>query len=171
MPLTVGRFNEELIQAGVLVAAKGLDDHSQGVVVDFGAEAPASRSSRRTRSGSPRNGCGVSGPAGSDARGCRKPAGRRLGPYGLQSAIAACHATAPTAQETDREQIVLLHEALGRPALSPFVELNRAGRAAAEGGGAAMSRPSSGGTTRASPPWIGSPAPSPPAEGGALTFD
>ncbi|MFI0939448.1 YciI family protein [Streptomyces sp. NPDC021020] len=37
---TVGRFNEELIRAGVLVAAEGLDDPGQGVVVDFGAETP-----------------------------------------------------------------------------------------------------------------------------------
>ncbi|WP_329176467.1 YciI family protein [Streptomyces sp. NBC_01477] len=36
----VGRFNEELIRAGVLVAAEGLDDPSQGVVVDFSAETP-----------------------------------------------------------------------------------------------------------------------------------
>ncbi|RAJ44888.1 hypothetical protein K353_01465 [Kitasatospora sp. SolWspMP-SS2h] len=37
---TVGRFNEELIRAGVLVAAEGLDDASQGAVVDFGGEVP-----------------------------------------------------------------------------------------------------------------------------------
>jgi hypothetical protein len=37
---TVGRFNEELIRAGVLVAAEGLDDPAQGVVVDFGGETP-----------------------------------------------------------------------------------------------------------------------------------
>ena len=37
---TVGRFNEELIRAGVLVAAEGLDDPAQGVVVDFSGEAP-----------------------------------------------------------------------------------------------------------------------------------
>ena len=36
----VGRFNNELIRAGVLVAAEGLDDAAQGVVVDYGAEAP-----------------------------------------------------------------------------------------------------------------------------------
>ncbi|GAA0806955.1 YciI family protein [Spirilliplanes yamanashiensis] len=36
----VGRFNDELIRAGVLVAAEGLDDAAQGVVVDYGAEAP-----------------------------------------------------------------------------------------------------------------------------------
>ncbi|MFC5501535.1 YciI family protein [Lysinimonas soli] len=36
----VGRFNDELIRAGVLLAAEGLDDASQGVVVDFTGEAP-----------------------------------------------------------------------------------------------------------------------------------
>ncbi|MET9618459.1 RNA polymerase sigma factor, partial [Kitasatospora indigofera] len=52
--------------------------------------------------------------------------GRGLGPYGLQAAIAACHATAPSVQETDWEHVVLLYEALGRVAPSPVVELNRA---------------------------------------------
>ncbi|MFJ9611502.1 RNA polymerase sigma factor [Kitasatospora sp. NPDC101176] len=52
--------------------------------------------------------------------------GRGLGPYGLQAAIAACHAAAPSVQETDWERIVLLYEALGRVAPSPVVELNRA---------------------------------------------
>ena len=37
---TVGRFNEELIKAGVLVAAEGLDDAAQGVVVDHTGETP-----------------------------------------------------------------------------------------------------------------------------------
>ena len=37
---TVGRFNEEMIRAGVLVAAEGLDDPTQGVVVDFSGETP-----------------------------------------------------------------------------------------------------------------------------------
>lgn len=36
----VGRFNEELIQAGVLVAAEGLDDPNDGVVVDYSGETP-----------------------------------------------------------------------------------------------------------------------------------
>ncbi|MFC0863618.1 YciI family protein [Sphaerimonospora cavernae] len=36
----VGRFNAELIRAGVLVAAEGLDDPAQGVVVDFSGETP-----------------------------------------------------------------------------------------------------------------------------------
>jgi RNA polymerase sigma factor (sigma-70 family) len=52
--------------------------------------------------------------------------GRGLGPYGLQAAIAACHASAPSVGETDWERIVLLYEALGRVAPSPVVELNRA---------------------------------------------
>ncbi|MGY0237084.1 RNA polymerase sigma factor [Longispora urticae] len=52
--------------------------------------------------------------------------GRGLGPYGLQAAIAACHASAASVPETDWERIVLLYEALGRVAPSPVVELNRA---------------------------------------------
>jgi RNA polymerase sigma factor (sigma-70 family) len=66
--------------------------------------------------------------------------GRGLGPYGLQAAIAACHATAPTVQETDWDRVVLLYEALGRVAPSPVVELNRAVAVAmASGPGAALS--------------------------------
>ena len=52
--------------------------------------------------------------------------GRGLGPYGLQAAIAVCHASAPSVPETDWERIVLRYEALGRVAPSPVVELNRA---------------------------------------------
>ncbi|MES9607059.1 DUF6596 domain-containing protein [Actinomadura sp. NPDC000929] len=53
-------------------------------------------------------------------------AGRGLGPYGLQAAIAECHALAPSVAETDWDRIVLLYEALGRLAPSPVVDLNRA---------------------------------------------
>ena len=49
-----------------------------------------------------------------------------LGPYALQAAIAACHARAPTAGETDWERIVALYDALAQVAPSPVVELNRA---------------------------------------------
>jgi len=52
--------------------------------------------------------------------------GRGLGAYGLQAAIAECHAAAPTVDDTDWERIVVLYEALGRLAPSPVVELNRA---------------------------------------------
>ncbi|MFB9526431.1 RNA polymerase sigma factor [Nonomuraea roseola] len=52
--------------------------------------------------------------------------GRGLGVYGVQAAIAECHAVAPSVEKTDWERIVLLYEALGRLAPSPVVELNRA---------------------------------------------
>ncbi|WP_320671527.1 RNA polymerase sigma factor [Patulibacter defluvii] len=49
-----------------------------------------------------------------------------LGPYGLQAAIAACHARARTADETDWTRIAALYELLARMTGSPVVELNRA---------------------------------------------
>jgi len=52
--------------------------------------------------------------------------GRGLGPYGLQAAIASCHAAAPSVEKTDWGTIVVLYEALGRIAPSPVVDLNRA---------------------------------------------
>ena len=36
----MGRFNDEMIQAGVLIAAEGLDDASKGVVVDYASQPP-----------------------------------------------------------------------------------------------------------------------------------
>jgi RNA polymerase sigma factor (sigma-70 family) len=48
------------------------------------------------------------------------------GPYVLQAAIAACHARARTADETDWPGIVALYDALAQLAPSPIVELNRA---------------------------------------------
>ncbi|GAA2022839.1 YciI family protein [Catenulispora yoronensis] len=36
----MGRYNEEMIRAGVLLATEGLADASEGAVVDFGAEPP-----------------------------------------------------------------------------------------------------------------------------------
>ena len=52
--------------------------------------------------------------------------GGALGPYALQGAIAACHARARTAEETDWGRIAALYGALARIAPSPVVELNRA---------------------------------------------
>lgn len=49
-----------------------------------------------------------------------------LGPYALQASIAACHAQARTAEETDWAEIVGLYGRLGEVMLSPIVELNRA---------------------------------------------
>ena len=48
------------------------------------------------------------------------------GPYVLQAAIAACHARARAAEETDWPRIAILYEQLARLAPSPVVELNRA---------------------------------------------
>ena len=50
----------------------------------------------------------------------------RLGPYALQAAIAACHARARTAAETDWVRMAALYDALAQLAPSPVVELNRA---------------------------------------------
>jgi RNA polymerase sigma-70 factor (ECF subfamily) len=53
-------------------------------------------------------------------------AGDAGGPYTLQAAIAACHARARSAAETDWARIAELYLALARVAPSPVVELNRA---------------------------------------------
>jgi RNA polymerase sigma-70 factor (ECF subfamily) len=51
---------------------------------------------------------------------------RGFGPYALQAAIAAVHAQAPAAAETDWHQIVGLYDMLMRDEPSPIVALNRA---------------------------------------------
>jgi predicted RNA polymerase sigma factor len=52
--------------------------------------------------------------------------GGAMGPYALQAAIAACHARAATAAETDWLRIVALYDAVTQLAPSPVVDLNRA---------------------------------------------
>jgi RNA polymerase sigma factor (sigma-70 family) len=52
--------------------------------------------------------------------------GGDLGPYALQAAIAACHARARTADETDWVRIASVYETLAERTPSPVVELNRA---------------------------------------------
>jgi len=52
--------------------------------------------------------------------------GGTLGPYTLQAAIAACHARARTAAETDWLRIAALYDALAQLTPSPIVDLNRA---------------------------------------------
>ncbi|WP_263218302.1 RNA polymerase sigma factor [Pseudomonas atacamensis] len=68
--------------------------------------------------------------AGLMAEGCalveRALSTRRFGPYCLQAAIAAVHAEAPSAAETDWQQIVGLYNVLLRAVPSPVIELNRA---------------------------------------------
>ena len=51
---------------------------------------------------------------------------RRIGPYCVQAAIAALHAEAPSARDTDWSEIVALYDLLLRMSPSPVVELNRA---------------------------------------------
>ena len=67
----------------------------------------------------------------------RALASRRFGPYTLQAAIAAVHAEAPAAADTDWGQIVGLYEVLLRIEPSPVVELNRAAAVAMRDGPAA----------------------------------
>ncbi len=52
--------------------------------------------------------------------------GGAAGPYALQAAIAACHARAATADETDWARIAALYAVLATVQPSPIVELNRA---------------------------------------------
>ena len=52
--------------------------------------------------------------------------GGARGLYALQAAIAACHARAPAAADTDWPRIAALYDQLARVAPSPVVELNRA---------------------------------------------
>jgi len=52
--------------------------------------------------------------------------GGSLGPFALQAAIAACHARARAAEETDWVRIASLYQALAQVTPSPIVELNRA---------------------------------------------
>ena len=52
--------------------------------------------------------------------------GGTLGPYVLQASIAACHARALVAEDTNWVRITELYEILGRISPSPIVELNRA---------------------------------------------
>jgi RNA polymerase sigma-70 factor (ECF subfamily) len=51
--------------------------------------------------------------------------GGTVGPYALQAAIAACHARARAAEDTDWERITALYDGLARISPSPVIELNR----------------------------------------------
>ena len=63
---------------------------------------------------------------GLEALGRADAAGGAYGPYALQAAIAACHAVAPSVEETDWLRIAALYDALAQVAGSPVVKLNRA---------------------------------------------
>jgi RNA polymerase sigma factor (sigma-70 family) len=63
---------------------------------------------------------------GLDALARAEALGGALGPYALQAAIAACHARARTADQTDWGRIAALYDALAQLTPSPVVDLNRA---------------------------------------------
>ena len=63
---------------------------------------------------------------GLTALGRAESLGGAYGPYALQAAIAACHARARTAADTDWQRIVALYGALAAIRPSPVVDLNRA---------------------------------------------
>jgi RNA polymerase sigma factor (sigma-70 family) len=63
---------------------------------------------------------------GLEALGRAEALGGAFGPYALQAAIAACHARAPTPEDTDWERIAALYQVLAHVSPSPVVELNRA---------------------------------------------
>jgi predicted RNA polymerase sigma factor len=60
------------------------------------------------------------------AAACARSAESEPGPYVIQAELAACHARAGTADDTDWHRIVALYETLGALAPSPVIELNRA---------------------------------------------
>ncbi len=91
------------------------------------ARASARRASRSCCSSrTARAGTSCSCIAGSAALARAEALARPLGPYTLQAAIAACHARARTADDTDWQRIVALYDALVELTHSPVVELNRA---------------------------------------------
>lgn len=63
---------------------------------------------------------------GRTALGRAERLGGEDGPYALQAAIAACHARAPRAEDTDWRKIATLYDRLSRVMPSPVVDLNRA---------------------------------------------
>jgi RNA polymerase sigma-70 factor (ECF subfamily) len=67
----------------------------------------------------------------------RALASQQVGPYSLQAAIAAVHARAASAAETDWAQIAVLYDLLLQMAPSPVIELNRAVAVAMRDGPAA----------------------------------
>ncbi len=78
-------------------------------------------------------------------------------PYALQAALAACHAQARTAEDTDWSRIVALYDALAEVTPSPVVALNRAvavGMAAGPAAGLALVDALAGDPALARYPWL-----------------
>ena len=104
------------------------------------ADRPGRRAGAAARPGPPPLGPAADPPRPRRPRACRGP-GRCRGLYALQAAIAACHARAVRAEETDWARIAALYAVLARVTGSPVVELNRAvavGMAAGPAAGLAL---------------------------------
>ena len=91
-----------------------------------GARRSVGRADAAARAGPRALGSAAHSPRSRRAASARRSSGGARGPYALQAAIAACHARARTAAETDWARIAALYEALAELAPSPVVELNRA---------------------------------------------
>ncbi|GAA2986690.1 RNA polymerase sigma factor [Streptosporangium longisporum] len=122
--LTAARFPARTAPDGTPVLLGDQDRRLWDVAAIHRGLAALARASKASRAPGPSGASGASGTSGTP-RTPRTPA-RSLGPYGLQAAIAAAHASASSVEATDWDRIVLLYEALGRVAPSPVVELNRA---------------------------------------------
>ena len=137
---------DDLVRPGLCLEAQRLGRMLAGLMPeDAGSAGPAGpdgdpgiasrgahRAGRRLRAAH-RTGSRALGPAldppGPRRAGPRRSAGRRqvgLGPYVLQAALAACHARARRAADTDWPRIAALYDRLRLVMPSPVVDLNRA---------------------------------------------
>src|SRR5690606_8624423 len=119
------------IQRGLAALERGQAALERGQALLVGPRPGASGGPRPGSSGEPRP--GASGEPGSEPGsqpgsepGQSDPNRSEPGPYLLQAAIAACHARARTAEETDWAMIAGLYAVLAQRWPSPVVELNRA---------------------------------------------
>ena len=109
--LRLGRILAELAPRGAGGPRPRRADGDPGVALRARASARrASRSCCSTRTA--RAGTSCSSAAASRRSSAPRKLGGALGPYALQAAIAACHARARTAEETDWARIAALYDAL-----------------------------------------------------------
>jgi RNA polymerase sigma-70 factor (ECF subfamily) len=134
--LRLARLLRELLpdegEVAGLLALLVLSDARRATRVDAAGDLVLLTDQDRTRWDS----AAISEGAALVAEALRRSAGSP-GPYQLQAAIAACHATSPTFEATDWEQIAELYRLLEARAPSPIVSLNRAVAVAERDGPAA----------------------------------
>ncbi|WP_136709681.1 sigma-70 family RNA polymerase sigma factor [Agromyces sp. H66] len=117
----VVRLMPEEREAASLLALMLLQDSRRRARVDAGGELVTLAAQDRTRWDAAEIASGLAILRSLE----RRPRGIR-GPYRLQAEIAACHAAAPTADDTDFERIATLYDELAALDPSPVVALNRA---------------------------------------------